>query len=73
MNEKYKQNDRVYFEMGPQLPSGWGKVCGSVGPVLIIELETPITGYAYTHTYVLDAQIKTPPASEPTTTPVMES
>jgi len=62
MNEtKYKQNDRVYFEMGGPLPSGWGKVCGSVGPVIIIELEVPIAGYEYTHTYVMDAQIKEPP------------
>ena len=61
---KYKQGDRVYFEMGEKLPSGWGKVCGSVGPVIIIELETPISGYAYTHTYVLDAQIKKNPPTE---------
>jgi len=61
MNEKYKQNDRVYFVMGEKLPFGWGKVCGSVGPVIIIELETPIAGYDYTHTYVLDTQIKPAP------------
>lgn len=47
--------------MGEKLPSGWGKVCGAIGPVLIIELEIPIAGYDFTHTYVLDAQIKTPP------------
>ena len=58
---KYKQNDRVYFEMGDKLPSGWGKVCGVVGPVVIIELEVPIKGYDFTHTYVLDAQIKEAP------------
>lgn len=58
---KHKQGERVYFEMGEKLPTGWGKVCGSVGPVVIIELETPIPNYPYTHTYVLDAQIKTPP------------
>jgi len=58
---KYKQNDRVYFEMGDQLPTGYGKVCGSVGPVIIIELEVPIKGYDFTHTYILDNQIKTPP------------
>ena len=58
---KYKQNDRVYFEMGDKLPTGWGKVTGVVGPVIIIELEKPIQGYTFTHTYVLDAQIKEPP------------
>lgn len=47
--------------MGVQLPTGYGKVCGSVGPVIIIELEAPIKGYEFTHTYVLDAQIKEPP------------
>ncbi len=61
MNEKYKQNERIYFEMGPQLPSGFGKVVGMVGPVIIVELETPITGYNYTHTYVLDSQVKPSP------------
>ena len=64
---KYKQGDRVYFEMGEQLPSGYGKVCGSVGPVIIIELETSIKGYDFTHTYILDAQIKTPPVETPKT------
>lgn len=58
---KYKQNDRVYFNMGEKLPVGWGKVVGMVGPVIIIELETPIEGYSFTHTYILDAQIKEPP------------
>jgi hypothetical protein len=63
MNEtnNKKQGDRVYFVMGDKLPSGWGKVCGSVGPVIIIELETPIQGYNFTHTYILDAQVKEPP------------
>ena len=58
---QYKQGDRVYFDMGEKLPTGWGKVAGVVGPVIIIELEVPIKGYSFTHTYILDAQIKTPP------------
>lgn len=47
--------------MGEKLPVGWGKVVGMVGPVIIIELETPIEGYSFTHTYILNAQIKEPP------------
>lgn len=58
---KYNQNDRVYFKMGDKLPAGWGKVTGVVGPVIIIELETPISGYPFTHTYIMDAQICEPP------------
>jgi hypothetical protein len=71
MNEtnNKKQGDRVYFEMGVQLPTGYGKVCGSVGPVIIIELEAPIKGYEFTHTYVLDTQIKTPPVETPKVDP----
>lgn len=62
--EKYNQGERVYYEMGQNLPTGWGKVAGVVGPVIIIELEKPINGYPYTHTYILDAQIKEPPKTE---------
>jgi hypothetical protein len=61
-NTKYTQGQRIYFEMGEKLPSGWGKVCGVVGPVIIIELEVPITGYNFTHSYILDAQVKPAPA-----------
>jgi hypothetical protein len=61
MNEiKYEQGQRIYFEMGEKLPTGWGKVCGVVGPVIIIELEQPINNYNFTHTYILDNQIKQP-------------
>ena len=58
---KYNQDDKVYFSMGEGLPNGWGKVCGAVGPVIIVELEKTITGYPFTHTYVIDSQIKEPP------------
>jgi hypothetical protein len=51
--------------MGEKLPTGWGKVVGMVGPVIIIELEKPITGYPFTHTYILDAQVKEPPKETP--------
>lgn len=63
---KYNQNDRVYFKMGAKLPTGWGKVTGMVGPVIIIELEKPIEGYPFTHTYILDTQVIEPP-KEPVT------
>jgi hypothetical protein len=62
MNEQrykqYKQNDRVYFTVGDI--SGWGKVCGQVGPILIVELETVIANYPFTHTYVMDVQVSVP-------------
>lgn len=58
---KYNQGEVVYFVMGEKLPTGYGKVCGSVGPVIIIELQQPIEGYPFTHTYVMDAQIQEPP------------
>ena len=61
MNEtekKYKQGDRVYFEIGENQPSGWGKVCGVIGPIVIVELKDTIGNYNYTHFYILDAQIK---------------
>jgi hypothetical protein len=60
MNEtekKYKQGDRVYFEHLNGMGHAWGKVCGVIGPVIIIELEVPFTNYEYTHIYILDAQI----------------
>lgn len=61
--KKHSQNERVYFSLGENAPSGWGKVCGQVGPVIIIELESPIQGYEFTHTYILDQQIVEPPVS----------
>lgn len=56
---KYSQGDRVHFSMGDGLPNGWGKVCGIVGPVIVVELEQAIAGYPFTHTYVIDSQIST--------------
>lgn len=62
---KYNQGDRVYFSMGEGLPTGWGKVCGFVNPVVIVELEKPIANYAYTHIYILDKQIVDAPKETP--------
>jgi hypothetical protein len=61
---KHKEGDKVYFEMGEKLPSGWGKVCGIVGPIIIIELKEKIPNYPFTHTYIIDSQIKEPPKPE---------
>ncbi len=58
---EYNQGDRVYFSMEDGMPSGWGKVCGMVGPIIIIELEKAIASYPFTHIYIIDRQIKEPP------------
>ena len=57
---KYKQGDRVFFTLSADR-NGWGKVCGLVGPVIIIELEQPLEKYDFTHIYVLDTQISGEP------------
>ena len=61
---KFTQGQRVYFNMGPKAPTGWGKVCGAQGPIVIVELEQPIKNYPFTHAYVVDTCI-----SEPTEIP----
>lgn len=60
---KYSQGQRVYFSLGENLPSGWGKIAGVQGLVIVIELETPIKDYIYTHIYIIDTQIVDPPAA----------
>lgn len=57
---KYVQGQRIYFNMGPGLPCGYGKICGVVGPVIVVELELPIKDYPFTHFYILDSQITEP-------------
>jgi hypothetical protein len=59
--DKFKQGDRVYYEMGESKPFGFGKICGVIWPVIILELESPIEKYDFTHIYVLDVQIKESP------------
>lgn len=62
MKEKqYNQNDRVYFQLGENLPSGWGKIVGNQGLIYIIELEKLIPSYSFTHIYIIDNQIIEPP------------
>lgn len=69
---KYKQNDRIYFEMGgPELPRGYGKISGcasdelpALGRQWIIELESPIGDgqfYSFKCITIFDCMIKSPP------------
>ena len=58
---KYNQGDRVYFSLGESLPSGWGKICGIQGLVYIIELESAVNDYPFTHLYIVDNQVVEPP------------
>ncbi len=60
-NEKYKQNQVVYFRLGEGKPEGFGKVTGVQGFVVIIQPDMAVPGYDYTHIYVVDSQIGEPP------------
>jgi hypothetical protein len=66
-NKKYNytQGEKIYFNMGPGLPSGWGKVCGCQGPIVIIELDQPIKNYPFTCLYIVDKCICDPPSTIP--------
>jgi hypothetical protein len=65
-----KQNDRVYFEMGgDNLPRGYAKICGcasdelkGLGRQWIVELETILSTYPFTHITIFDAMIKPEPS-----------
>jgi hypothetical protein len=59
---KYKQDERVYFNVGEGLPKGYGTVNGILGPIIILKMETAIKDYPFTHIYVTDNQIMPPPA-----------
>ena len=57
MNE-LKQNDAVTFDLDETKKGITGKVCGKVGPVIIVELNpNQLKGYEFTHIYILDSQI----------------
>jgi hypothetical protein len=60
---KYNQDDKIYFDMGENLPKGFGFVNGVFGPIIIVRVMEPIKDYNYTHIYVVDKQITTPPQS----------
>jgi hypothetical protein len=55
---KYKQGDVVVFDLNEKSIGLKGKVCGVVGPVIIVELDGVLTGYPFTHIYILDTQVK---------------
>jgi len=57
---KHKQGDRVYFALGPELPKGYGKICGIQGMIYIVELEEPIKDYPFTHLYIAETQVMEP-------------
>jgi len=56
--KELKQNDKVKFDLNEKVVGLTGKICGKVGPVVIVELDAPMGGYEFTHIYVLDTQIK---------------
>jgi hypothetical protein len=57
MNE-VKQGDKVTFDLSEKVVNLTGKVCGKLGPVVIVELDTALNGYPFTHIYIVDSQIK---------------
>lgn len=57
-----KQDQTVYFNLGENKPQGWATVSGVQGFVVIIKPFDPVPDYEYTHLYVIDTQIVSPPA-----------
>ena len=57
MNDKIKQGDSVTFNLNEKVIGLTGKVCGKVGPIIIIELDKKLDGYEFTHIYITDVQI----------------
>lgn len=55
--KEIKQNDSVTFDLSEKVVGLTGKVCGKLGPIVIVELDKPIEGYAFTHIYITDSQI----------------
>jgi hypothetical protein len=56
--KELKQGQKVTFDLNEKVVNLTGTVCGKLGPVIIIELDTALKGYDYTHIYVVDSQIK---------------
>lgn len=56
--KELKQNDEVTFNLNEVSTDIKGKVCGKVGPIIIVELIDKLKGYDYTHIYIVDSQIK---------------
>ena len=57
MSEKFKQNDKITFNLNEKIIGLTGKVCGMLGPVIIIELDEKLNGYEFTHIYIVDNQV----------------
>lgn len=62
MSDKYKQDQVIYFKLKDELPAAAAKVCGVIGPIVIIQPIEPLQGYNYSHIYVIDSQIVDAPA-----------
>ena len=56
--KELKQGDTVTFDLNEKVVNLTGKVCGKLGPVVIIEMDSKIQGYDFTHIYIVDSQIK---------------
>jgi len=57
---KYKQGDSLTFNLNETVKDLTGKVCGKVGPMIIVELSEPLKGYEFSHIYILESQISEP-------------
>ena len=57
MNKKLNQNDTVTFDLNENVKGLTGKVCGVIGPVIIVETDNKLDGYDYTHIYIVESQI----------------
>lgn len=60
MNETIKQGDSVKFNLNETIKDLTGKICGKLGPIIIVELDVPLKGYEFSHIYIVDSQIVKP-------------
>lgn len=54
---KFKQNEKVTFNLNEKVANQTGKVCGVIGPVIIVELDNKLDGYDFSHIYIVESQI----------------
>ncbi len=57
MNETIKQGDSVTFNLNEKITGLTGKVCGKLGPIIIVKLGNKLDGYEFTHIYITDTQL----------------
>jgi hypothetical protein len=55
---KLKQGQEVTFDLNEKVRGLTGKICGVIGPIIIVELKETLKGYNYTHIYILESQIQ---------------